>query len=1608
MTLLALVATTVGVLSASSAAIAQTPSVPGAPNITSVTAGDRQLSVNWSAATTPADRPIIDYQVMYREGNSGAWSMASSFSLSYDSDVQTGSDTTWAHDRDPLDLGTVTGGAAPYIERTNGGRHSLAGIYRVKADVAAVRIRVAGDATSAATIRAGYTTSPITDLRHNGTELARVTQSATQSGFQLAGVTPALSPNSYIWIDGWDHTSTNTKVPEFEGVTIGSRRLRIDIATVSTATNTTIVDLTNERSYQVRVRARNSAGWGAWSNVSSGTPQGTPDAPTGLELESGASKLIARWSAPSNDGGNDVTDYDIHYRVESSGANWTDWQESTVSTATATTITGLTNGTKYEVRVRAVNSAGDGLWTGSVINTTGKPSPPSFTLSAVRRPLPPGGYDRGGLLSLTLTAAANGSAVTDYDVRYRESGTSTWFTYRDRSLDSGKLTDSEASGTADPIDFGTFTSPSGAVAVTRESIGTNAGVYKFSKAVDQLWVRASGTITGGGTVVARWHTSKPTAANLATAGTQVFSAATESDNTFWQDGWVVDLPANAYVWLHTNATETLTKRRVSFDFTGNSTSGSMVLSGLRNGTTYELQARAKNARGWGSWGSASGTTGTPMRPGVDTPTAKHQSLAVTWARPASDNQSAVTDYDVRYRAGSSGEWTSWTHNGTTRSTTITGLTNNTEYEVQVRAINGRGNGFWSASVKATPAPQVPAAPAAPALTSSGTTMTATWSAPLANGADITDYNIQYRPDTSGADWIDWQASTTSTATTATITNLTSGTTYEVRVRARNSVGGGPWSTASTHTLGRPSAPMPPTLKTGDEQLTATWTAASDNGSTITDYHIQYRPDTSGADWIDWQASTISTATTATITGLANGTTYQVQVSAQNARGIGPWSTAVSIMVGLPAAPGTPTVVAGDEQLTVSWAAAADNGSTIFDYDVRYCSANCESGDAYWQEHSPLRHWPHTHATLYELTNGTTYKVRLRAVNQHGSGLWSPTVTAVPGVPAAPAAPVLTAADHKIIVNWSAPADNGAEISDYDVQYSSDGGTTWVELNASTTSTATEALIAGLTPLTTYRVQARAENANGTGAWSASSTMTLPVSPVPDLTYRACDPAGLTQLWVDYACYIKAGERGIKDFDTVTITGSGSNYVEKSEYQSAGVVELAEILAYNPQGGLAIVETSLDGAVQDRFLIDVIRFGIRSYELTGTLKAHQYAYLTVKLHSPDHGSNKKYMVNGVDFARSWVQLSLPNQVVAQDHNELWSTSPIKVVDQYGDSVTFRLFPTQGGDYEIRIDASRPAPDASCPRQGPLRCFDPPVESKKQPYIVSAPLMANASVGPLALATVPGTPSSVSVSRANGTLTATWPAVDGASNYHVTYSPDNGASWSLGALTHLENSITINNVVNSSTYIVGVRARNGSSGSGWRNSPPAGPYVPQPPATPSSVSVSRTDGTLTATWPAVDGATSYHITYTSDNGASWSLAALDHPQNSITINNVANGSTHIVGVRARNADGGSSWRNSSPAGPFVPQPPATPSSVSVIRGDGTLTATWAAIDEATSYHITYSSDYGASWSLGAFDHPSNSITINNVANSSTYIVGVRARNSAGGSGWCNSPPTGPYVP
>ena len=94
----------------------------------------------------------------------------------------------------------------------------------------------------------------------------------------------------------------------------------------------------------------------------------------------------------------------------------------------------------------------------------------------------------------------------------------------------------------------------------------------------------------------------------------------------------------------------------------------------------------------------------PDRPAVPTVSAKSgttDSLNVSWTAPANTGRPAIDDYNVRYRIGTTGSFTSHSFSGTGRFTTIAGLNADTTYEVQVQAHNPEGDSAWSASATAS-------------------------------------------------------------------------------------------------------------------------------------------------------------------------------------------------------------------------------------------------------------------------------------------------------------------------------------------------------------------------------------------------------------------------------------------------------------------------------------------------------------------------------------------------------------------------------------------------------------------------------------------------------------------------------------------------------------------------------------------------------------------------------------------------------------------------------------------------------------------------------------------------------------------------------------------
>ncbi|NBX83417.1 fibronectin type III domain-containing protein [bacterium] len=138
----------------------------------------------------------------------------------------------------------------------------------------------------------------------------------------------------------------------------------------------------------------------------------------------------------------------------------------------------------------------------------------------------------------------------------------------------------------------------------------------------------------------------------------------------------------------------------------------------------------------------------------------------------------------------------------------------------------------------------------------------------------------------------------------------------------------------------PGAPTSLSGTSGNAQVALTWTAPSYVGaSAITDYVVQYSSD-SGSTWTTFADGT-STSTSATVTGLTNGTAYIFQVAATNSAGTGRYSAASSSVTVAP-------VCSGDCYVD-SAATTAGFAQGPSDVTMEYVFANGSSGFKIWRE-----------------------------------------------------------------------------------------------------------------------------------------------------------------------------------------------------------------------------------------------------------------------------------------------------------------------------------------------------------------------------------------------------------------------------------------------------------------------------------------------------------------------------------------------------------------------------------------------------------------------------------------------------------------------------------
>ena len=135
--------------------------------------------------------------------------------------------------------------------------------------------------------------------------------------------------------------------------------------------------------------------------------------PTISSITPGVASISVTWAAPSMASGVTIIAYGLRY-IESaasdkSDANWTmvDNAWTTGSGALSYQISGLTSGTQYDVQVRAVTAAGDGLWSVAAAVTPA-------TWAAIRS-FSSASVSPGGQVMVTITANGYGeiSLVVD-------------------------------------------------------------------------------------------------------------------------------------------------------------------------------------------------------------------------------------------------------------------------------------------------------------------------------------------------------------------------------------------------------------------------------------------------------------------------------------------------------------------------------------------------------------------------------------------------------------------------------------------------------------------------------------------------------------------------------------------------------------------------------------------------------------------------------------------------------------------------------------------------------------------------------------------------------------------------------------------------------------------------------------------------------------------------------------------------------------------------------------------------------------------------------------------------------------------------------------------
>ena len=744
-----------------------------------------------------------------------------------------------------------------------------------------------------------------------------------------------------------------------------------------------------------QVQAVSSIGYGAdHPQIGFIESAATPERPV-LEADGIDQGVVVNWSVPDMNNAPFIRyEYQTRTVVDNTPSDWTDWTSTPTNNLT---ITGLNNGTLYDVVVRAVNECGNGIIANSV-SFTPNVAPVALTNLRVTRHSriwarmswddtnpdsllvdsdgnnlwryqirglpdfqPGGGGDSDLLVDLEYSASIGNTwlntvlAGTRYEVSIRREGSEGWSPWSERVV--------FYAGRAYTIDFALHTNEDG-LSVTRNTTpGSTAVTGDWP--IDQLQYR----ITAPSDVATGW--------------------------TYLDDR----MPPRG---------------------------GTPIPLDLVLGRSYTVQFRLLDTAGYysnvetGTAVPGVGAVPSPVRNLVASPL--EEGAQLEWDAPldsgGGDLEIALYQYRYRLTGETWGDWTDvGTLNNTQRLVRLFSLLEQS-YDFQVRAGNYPGVIQWSEPspiVRTTPIiVDVPASPDNFEWRATDTrTLLLTWD----NLSLATITRFEWRRRVDNGQWYDWQEIPGSDASTVSFTTEVLdpvGHTHSVQVRAVAEEGGieangSPSPIAKWHWLSAIEEFTVSNLGKTGTGARMSWVRLYDYNSVVR-YEYRHRQQETGVFpvWDDWQEfdpdySGGTGRHRRDFDNLTTATAHQFQV-----RAIGEYDTETSEIgeLFLGRTPGAPEMQANIARfggsVTVTWSTPDDGGYDITSYEYRVqewdpFSRIWGSFQSDWQTVVGQQN----ERTFTGLTNGDPYRFHVRAVNQEGAGAVgrvSATPATVPGKP----------------------------------------------------------------------------------------------------------------------------------------------------------------------------------------------------------------------------------------------------------------------------------------------------------------------------------------------------------------------------------------------------------------------------------------------------------------------------------------------------------------------------------------------------------------------------------------------------------------------------------